>query len=100
MGLSSKLKLLTGVVLLLAALNTSCTSINPLYAGSQRMSMTVLPEYKIYVDNDPDLSPAEKEFRIANIEMFIQTVSHYEENRKTFWDKVKIVIGKILGLIS
>lgn len=73
-------KLVIGFLLL--PLLSGCCYIpkyNPLYKPAKNMTLTILPEYRQYVQQDPKLSPAEKNARLNNAQAYEMLLREYEQ---------------------
>jgi hypothetical protein len=56
--------------------------VNPLFKPAQSISRTIIPEYKVYVQNDPLLTAKEKHRRIITSQAFQNLIKEYEAENK------------------
>jgi predicted lipoprotein len=67
-------------IILLLILCSGCCMVprmNPLYEPSKNVNQTIMPEYKKYVDADPQLDEKQKRYRKANAEAFEILIREY-----------------------
>ena len=67
------------LVLLVAPGCCMIPRLNPLYEPGKNVSETILPEYRKYVEADPNLDEQQKKYRKANADAFDILLREYSK---------------------